>query len=377
MKTFNIIYLLSVVLMVSACHPSAQPEAEQENSATLSTGPISFTGQQMQNLGIATEKPQRMKIQESVLLNGKVELPPKNDYAISSALGGRIGNLNASEGMPVTRGQKLFTLEDEKYITLQEDYLLASNLLNIKYKELVRQKELFAQKAATQKTLENAESDYQNQQTAYYAISEKLKLIGLEPGKITPGNIHRKVAVFAPTNGFVKKIHLNSGSYAATGAVVLEILDLSSMVLHMTAFEKDLQHVQKGNIFQAEPNHNPSKRYSGKIEFISPSLDKDHSIQAYGRFDHMDADLKPGMFMNITVQSASAEKMVVPEEAIVRAEGKDHVFRQKDKQSFELVPVKTGVTNKGFIVVESGLSAEDHIIAKGAYNAFMALKNKS
>jgi cobalt-zinc-cadmium efflux system membrane fusion protein len=142
-------------------------------------------------------------------------------------------------------------------------------------------------------------------------------------------------------------------------------------------FEKDLNNVFIGQPVISYTNNNPTKKYRGDIILISKDVSPDGLTEVHCHFDNYDKNLIPGMYMNAEIELKNHMSNVLPEEAVVRFEGKDYVFEKRGKKTFEMMPVQTRNINAGFIEITGDTTLLDKsIVTKGAYALLMSLKNK-
>lgn len=87
-------------------------------------------------------------------------------------------------GMPVHKGQTIAVMEDPALIQLQQDYLMAISKMQYLQLEFDRQKELNESKVNADKVFQQVQSEFNSQKVMVKALSEKLKLIGINPDKI-------------------------------------------------------------------------------------------------------------------------------------------------------------------------------------------------
>jgi hypothetical protein len=83
--------------------------------------------------------------------------------------------------MHISRGEIIAVMEDQQYIQLQQDYLTSKAHFSYLEKEFQRQKELNESKASSDKVFENAQAEYLTQKILIKSLSEKLKLISINP----------------------------------------------------------------------------------------------------------------------------------------------------------------------------------------------------
>jgi cobalt-zinc-cadmium efflux system membrane fusion protein len=79
--------------------------------------------------------------------------------------------------MHVSKGQVLAVIEDQQYIQLQQDYMLAKSNYSYAEKEYRRQYELNQSQASSDKVTQQAQAEMNNQKIMMNSIAEKLRLI--------------------------------------------------------------------------------------------------------------------------------------------------------------------------------------------------------
>ena len=88
--------------------------------------------------------------------------------------------------------------------------------------------------------------------------------------------------------------------------------------------------------------------------------------------------LRPGMFVNVRAAVKVLNgAMMVPVGAIVAQQGKQFVLVAEASGKVKLVPVTTGVTRQGLIVVQGALNPQDCVVTVGTQQALMALAGRA
>ncbi|MCZ0211503.1 efflux RND transporter periplasmic adaptor subunit, partial [Streptomyces sp. UMAF16] len=126
--------------------------------------------------------------------------------------------------------------------------------------DLQRQKELSEQDATSKKTYQQSLSDYNVQMAMLKGMEEKLRMININPAKLTIQNISRTVQLLSPITGYVTKVNVNIGRYVNPSDVLFELVNPDDIHAAMTVFEKDIELFQKGT--------------AGKVSLISDSEKK-------------------------------------------------------------------------------------------------------
>jgi cobalt-zinc-cadmium efflux system membrane fusion protein len=373
MKKYMLLLVSSAFFM--AC--GSDTKTENTETATAVETVVQLSDAQLKNMTLKTGKLEKRSISSILKVNGIIDVPPQNMVSISVPLGGFLKSTKLLPGMHIAKGEIIATMEDQQYIQLQQDYLTTA--ANLKYAEadFNRQKELNQSKATSDKAFQQAEADYLNQKITLKSLNEKLRLIGINPDKLTENSISRSVSIPSPIDGYVSAVNVNIGKYVNPTDVLFELVNPEDIHLGLTVFEKDLDKLFIGQKVMAYTNHNSDKKYPCEIILIGKDLSDERSVEVHCHFEQYDKSLIPGMFMNADLEVKSNDALVLPDDAIVRFENKEYVFMVKDKNTFEMTEVKVGASENGFTAVSASTNlTEQSFVTKGAYTLLMKIKNK-
>ena len=368
------IMTLAIIILFAGCN-SDKP-VEEKPTVQTDGNIVTLTPAQLKNAGLATGKLEQRSVSSVLKVNGKIDVPPQNMVSISVPLGGYLKSTRLLAGMHVTKGQPIAVMEDQQYIQLQQDYLTAKAQFSFYESEYQRQKELNQSKASSDKVYEQAKATYQTQNILIRSLEEKLKLIGLNPGRISFTNISRSINIYSPINGYVSAVNVNTGKYVNPSDVLFELVNPTDIHLALSVFEKDLDKLFIGQKLMAYTNSQPEKKYPCEIILISKNLTDNRTAEVHCHFELYDKTLLPGMFMNADIEIKSNNVTTLPNEALVRYENKQYVFIATGGSQFEMIEVEAGDSENGFtaITIDKKLSNETFVI-KGAYNLLMKMKN--
>lgn len=372
----KIFLIISISLLLFSCRNKGKQEEQTTDPAAENV--VTLTQEQYKSIGIETGKLSNKNISSLLKVNGKIDVPPQSLVSISVPLGGYLKSTKLLAGMHVNKGEVLAIMEDAQYIQLQQDYLTAKAQFTLQENEYVRQKELNQSKATSDKVFEQAKANYKTQLILIKSLEEKLKLIGLNPEKLTADNISNSINIYSPITGFVSLVNVNIGKYVNPSDVLFELVNPSDIHLTLSVFEKDINQLSIGQKLFAYTNTNPQKKYACEIILISRNLSNQSAAEVHCHFEQYDKILLPGMFMNAEIELSGNNASALPEEAIVRFENKQYVFIVKGKNQFEMQQVQIGNTENGFteIIVADNLTNQT-FVTKGTYSLLMALKNSN
>lgn len=370
------LYIISLSVLLAACGSKKQeekvtPVPEVANLVTL-------TAPQLASAKVVTEQVQEKSISTIIKVTGKIDVPPQNMITVSMPLGGFLRSTKLLPGMHISKGEVIGVMEDQLYIQLQQDYLTTRSKLVYLEAEYQRQKELNQSKATSDKIFQQTQMDYQTQKINLAALSEKLRLININPQNVTESNISKSVNIYSPISGFVSRVNVNIGKYVNPSDILFELVNPDDIHLNLQVFEKDLPKLAIGQKLVAYTNNDPNRKHPCEISIISHDLSAERTADVHCHFEDYDKTLFPGTYMNAEIKLKSLQVPALPEEAIVAYEGGNYVFVQKSANQFLMTAIETGTKENGFIeVINGGNIAGKAIVTKGAYTLLMALKNKA
>ena len=373
----NIILIINIALLLTSCgNDNKQSDAENEQPTQENT--LTLTDEQYKNAAIETAKIFTSNISSVLRLNGKIDVPPQSLVSVSVPLGGYLKSTKLLPGMHIRKGDPLAVMEDIQYIQLQQDYLTTKAQLSLTESEYNRQKELNQSKATSDKVYEQARTNYQTQLVLLKSLEEKLKLIGLNPKRISAGTISKSINIYSPISGFVSAVNVNVGKYVTPSDILYELVNTNDIHMKLTVFEKDINKLDVGQKLLAYSNNHPQTKYPLEVILISKNISGQNAAEVHCHFEQYDNDLLPGMFMNAEIEVSTHNANVLPEDAIVRFENKHYVFVAKGKQAFEMKEVQTGNAENNLVeIINAEQFDNENIVVKNAYTLLMALKNKA
>lgn len=370
----NIVLSLAI-LGCAACSP-ADRNASTSIADSTAENHLQLTAQQLQHVAIEVENPSADTLRTVLKLQGTVDVPPQAIVSLSFPLGGYLKSTHLQPGMRVRKGQVLATLEDMQFIQLQQDYLTAKAKLALSESEYVRQRSLNASKASSDKVYEQAKAEFETNRIAVSALAQKLGVIGIKPDALTPETLSKSVNIYAPIDGYVSKVNVNIGKYTSPSDNLFELIDPRDIHLALTVFEGDLNKIAIGQSVVAFTNDNPGKRYPAHVIIGNRMLTEERMAEIHCHFDREYPELAPGMFMNAEVAIQTHQALTVPEEAVVRWEGKYYVFVERGDAEYDMIEVNAGVQDHGRQAIEgNGISKSTRVVTRNAYTLLMKMRN--
>ncbi|MFY8004537.1 MAG: efflux transporter periplasmic adaptor subunit, partial [Chitinophagaceae bacterium] len=188
MNKNNYISILLAFIVLFACKQNSTTQAADTDSAKATTEAteqtVTLNTEQLKNAAIETGKAVWQNLPVVLKANGTVDVPPQSLNSISFPLGGYLKSTGLLPGTSVHKGSVLAVMEDQSYVQLQQDYLMAKAKLEFLSTDLQRQKQLSDADAVSIKNYQQALSDYKMAVITAKALEEKLEIIGINPQKL-------------------------------------------------------------------------------------------------------------------------------------------------------------------------------------------------
>jgi cobalt-zinc-cadmium efflux system membrane fusion protein len=369
-------------------HLPAPKQGHSEVSSQSRKGSGSYTPSPAEWASLTLQPVAERAFRAEYVTEGKIAINEDRSTPVFSPYTGRVTKLLVRPGDSVAKGQPLFVIEAADTVQAQNDYIAAmtsqnkaQSALDLAQIQDKRAKDLFEGKAVplkdyqqSQATLIQAQNDLRSSQTALEASTNKLHILGFTDEDIATfrqkGRINPESTVFAPIAGTVVQRKVGPGQYVSTGASdpVYVIGDLSTVWLTAFVRETDAAKVSVGQDITFNVMALPGRPLSARINYVSAAIDPStRRLLVRATIDNKDGQLKPEMFANVTLYSASDHPAVgVPKQALIYEGDKVRVWVAHDDKSIELRNIKPGLTNGDLVEVMDNLKPGEQIVTRGS-----------
>jgi membrane fusion protein (multidrug efflux system) len=282
---------------------------------------------------------------DAVRATGRIEAVQAVD--LRSDEEGRIVELLFSEGQFVAKGTPLVRIDDAMP-RAQAERAKADRDLGAQ--QLARVRRLREQNASTPADLERAEAAARSAEAA-------LGILELQ--------IERSI-VRAPFAGVVGQRFVSAGDYvtSATRLLTLQTVDPQRAVIEVP--ERHAVRLRRGQTVQFTVAAEPGRIFRAQVDFIDPVVqDANRTILVKGMARNADRVLRPGMFIEARLATATrANAVVVPEDAVQPLRTSNVVWAVSEGVASRRV-VQLGSRSQGFVEVLSGVEAGELVVVGG------------
>ncbi len=250
-------------------------------------------------------------------------------------------------GQPVKAGQPLFELYSPELLASQEEYVrarqTAAEFANSSMPEVRRGGEDLATAARRRLELFDVPSEFLQQLD-------------------TTGKARRTITFRAPFNGYVTEKSVLEGQRIEPGMALLTVTDLSRVWVAAQGYEAEAAAAQPGRAATITLPYNANTSLRGRVSLVYPTLDTEtRTIKVRFEFPNPGLALKPGMFVNVALESSRQSGVVVPDSAVIDTGTRQVVFVESAEGHFEPRDVQVGTRADGKAVLQRGVRAGERV----------------
>lgn len=170
----------------------------------------------------------------------------------------------------------------------------------------------------------------------------------------------------APFAGIVTAVHVRPGDLATPQLPLLEIADLSSLVVRFAVPETASSAIERTRRVHVRFDALPGQTFSAEIVRVYPVLDQTTRTRTVEAAVEGDVSLLPGMFARVTVNlDETDEALVIPDSAVVTTPGGETVAFVVNGDTASMRVIETGVERDRQVQVLAGLSSGELVVVSG------------
>lgn len=334
---------------VRSDHPGACPvcgmnlvrhSGEASRGALPPLGEVSLSPAQQVLANVATSVAAKRPLEMEIRAVGTISYAEPNLRQISMRFPGRIEKLHVNfEGQALKKGDPVADLYSPEAISAEQEYLLARGSGSA---EMLRESR------------------------------QKLLLWGFTEGQVDAldrsGTAMKTMTLSSPTGGTIVKKNVKEQQYVSAGETLFEIADLGVVWLSAELYEYESGLVKTGDPVEVSGDGLAGKRFKGKIDFVSPTIDpSSRTVRIRAEMPNRGGEFRPGMFVEATLHVRLPERLAVPVTSVLSTGNREVVWVQKSAGVFEPRPVRTGERTRDFVQILEGIHAGDVVVTSGGY----------
>lgn len=172
--------------------------------------------------------------------------------------------------------------------------------------------------------------------------------------------------ITAPFDGVLGLRQVSPGTLLRPGDPITTLDDVSLIKLDFTVPESFLSVLKEGLPVQARSAAWPDRDFVGVVRSVDSRVDPvTRAVTVRAEIPNVERKLRPGMLMTVLVQQEPRPALVLPELALIQIGRQAFVFRVREGNTVEQVPVSIGARRRGDVEIVEGLAAGDRVVVEG------------
>ena len=288
---------------------------------------------------------------------------------IAPPFAGRIVKSHVRLGQKVSAGAPLFELSSLEFYEATKTFFAAQSANEVAQKNYNRQKELAANGVASQRDLEEAQSEANIALQEFEQARANLRIfnINVETDNYLSLQMGQPLRVVTPIAGEIVKHNVTIGGYVKEDAEPLAVVaDLSNVWVTALVKERYFGAIKQGDRVEVYTDAHPNKIIWGTIYYIGEMLDEEtRSLEVIVECNNTDRELKLGMFCEVHFLSAPAPAIVLPSTAVMQEQDNAYVLVETEKGKYIRRKVEAESAHRNTVRIISGVVEGEHVVVEG------------
>jgi cobalt-zinc-cadmium efflux system membrane fusion protein len=351
--------------------PSGQAAAVKIEEAVE----VSLTAEAVERAAIKIVEAKAESSVSGVTVPGTVMSNAYRDTKVNALVGGIIRQVMVELGVEVRRGAPLAVIFSSELADAQMKYLSMRAMLEADHQKLERTQKLVALGSASRQELEEVTAVHTGHETEVAAARQRLLLLGLSPERVarleTAPEVVSEVTVTSPADGLVIARSVNPGQVINAGLDLFVVTDLSTVWIIGDLYERDFSRVRVGSAATITLPSMPDRAVKGRVAYIDPRVDPaTRTAKVRVEVPNRGGELRLGMFVTMSIQTGTTERiMVVPRAAVQTIGDRSVVYVPAEGEEGKFVErtLRLGLPGGEFVPVLDGLKPGDKVVTDGSF----------
>jgi membrane fusion protein, heavy metal efflux system len=319
---------------------------------------------QVRASGIAIAAAGAVQIASVVQFPGEVQLNDDRTVHVVPRVPGIAEAVLVNTGQTVRKGQTLAVFSSQVISEQRSALQTAQKRQSFALTVYEREKKLWEQKITAEQDFLQAQAALREAEIAVENAQQKLNALGVAAGSGTSLN---RFELRAPYGGLVVERTLSVGEAVKEDTPIMTISDMSAVWVEVSIPAKDLPLMRVGAKVLVRATAFDAKA-TGTVAFVG-ALVGEQTRMARARIvlANPQGAWRPGLFVNVEVNSANLQVPVAVESEAIQTLGNRQVVFVREEKRFLPRSVKLGISDGKYIEVLEGLPPGTRYAAQGSY----------
>jgi membrane fusion protein, copper/silver efflux system len=334
--------------------PGTPSPESPKDSPVPPLAPLHLSPQRMQSIGVQIGQVQSTTVHDELHLYGNVQVNERRVSYVQSRVAGWIRDMYVdATGDLVRKGQPLFTIYSPDLVATEREYLLAG-------------------KNATDLAGSSVAGVASGAQSLLAAARERLLQWLVSPAEIAKlertGEVTDSIAIDSPATGYVTEKNALPNLYVQPDTKLYTISDLSDVWVLAQVFQNDAGKITPGDRAHVTVDAYPGVMFNGRVDYLLPQVDTaTRTLPVRLVFPNPGLRLRPGMYVNVTLDVPLGKRLVVPASAVFHSGTRNLVFAYAGDGQITPREVEIGPRVADQQVVLGGIQAGEPIVTSATF----------
>ena len=358
------------------------PDAHAEEDPNL----ITFLKEQQWDIPFATQVVQQRRLTQTIDATGEIMAAQNSQAVVSAPFSGII--LSSQNGNLPVIGQQLSkrmsmavlnpAIQSGGGDNYAQQFINAQSELELAKANLERSKRLYEKEAIPQTELQKARIEYRQALTRYQTINEVIQVDTTTIEGYGESAESYRFELKAPINGTIVESFVTPGMQVEAGQPLYRLADASKVWLKANVPAARQSRIanagQAAFRVQGEDRLHEISELGGRLISRANSVDpQSRTLSLIYELDNTQNGFPLGMFSTVHINTDTKENVLaIPQSALIEEEGNYNVYVHVSGESFRKQRVTTGIEDRGWIEITSGLQGGEHVVTENAYQVKLA-----
>ena len=385
-NTREVLVLLTMILALGAC------SSREEGSRTSlekkgGTKRIIMTLQSVKDIGLECSAADIQPLKKELVIAAILTAHQDREAQVGTMVQGRVSKVLVNLGDRVQIGQELMQIEGVEIGEIKSGFIKAKAHLAYADAAFRRQQALMEQNIGAQKSLLEAQAEFEKARAEFTAEDRRIHSIGLNDedvekfvdnssGNSIESHIGGILPIKAPIAGVVFERNVVIGQLVDPSTTAFKIINTSVLWVDGQVHEGDVSALRgRPEVTVVVP---PVSRTAirAQLLYVGETVDQQtRMVKVRAAVQNSAQMLKPGMFAEMHIPSGENLKgIVVREESLIKDGSEHYVFVALNDTTFEKREVVPGLVSGELVEVKTGVSRGEKVVTKGSFMLKSELK---
>jgi cobalt-zinc-cadmium efflux system membrane fusion protein len=362
-----------------------QAAVEQSQSERLK-----LTSQVVHDIGLQVMTAELRPLTQEIVVASKIVANQDYEAQVGTFVPGRVSKVLVNLGDHVRRGQELMEIEGVEVGEIKSRFIKAKAQLAFAEASLNRQQSLLSQNVGAQKSVLEAQAEYEKSRAEFIAEDRRIHSVGLTDEEVerfvqhsatdsSESHVGGFLPIKSPIDGVVVERNVVIGQPVDQASTAFKVVNTSTLWVDGQVHEEDVKLLRsEPRIFIVVPAISV-ERVPGHLLYVGELVDQQtRMVKVRAALPNKQRFYKPEMFAELHIPSGNnVQGIAVGTECVVSDGAQHYVFVAVNDTTFEKRDVIAGITMGDRVEIKEGLKVGEKVVSKGAFMLKSELKKES